>query len=61
VAAAHQADVVAFSPSPQTEGMPMVVFEAVSLRASPSLGIDEAALASVASIDEAANVEGKVS
>jgi hypothetical protein len=57
---AHQTDVVPIRAAAETERIPMVVLESVPLRTSPSLRVHEAALASVAAIDETASLGGKI-
>src|SRR5262245_41388692 len=53
VGRAEEADVAWIVTASEGEGVPVVILEPVSLRASSSLRVDEAALAAVATVDDA--------
>src|SRR4029453_11168903 len=57
---AHQANVVGFGASSESERMPVGSPEPVPLGTSPSLTVDEAALASVPPIHGATHLRGEV-
>jgi hypothetical protein len=56
----HEADVLDVVAAAKSEPVPVVELEVVTLRASPSLRIDEPALTSVPSVDLALNRGGDI-